>query len=404
MSVFWSVANVLLWIGLIPIFAASVYLGMLALLARRRLGLPGSTTKRFDIVVPSHNEEAGIEQTVRSLLALEYPSDMFRILVIADNCSDRTAELARAAGATVLERFDTVKRGKGYALELAYGKVLADGFADAAVVVDADTVVSANLLSAFSRRFDEGAEAVQAEYAVPSNTDSWRGRLMVIAFTLFHAVRSSARERLGLSAGLRGNGMAFGVGLLRRVPSRAYSIVEDVEYGCTIGLQGVRVVYAEEAVVLSEMPTTGAAARSQRERWEGGRMQLVREYVPILLKRGLSSGSGVMLDLAADLLVPPLSTLGIANVVGLALSFVAWTTGKGSPALFIGWTISFLALVAYVVRGAVMARVGARVILDLAWAPIYALWKITLMFRRRRNPKSEWVRTQRSPSPNGADR
>jgi 1,2-diacylglycerol 3-beta-glucosyltransferase len=404
MNFLWNVAIGVLWIGLLPIFAASVYLGILALLARRRDGLAGSTTTRFDIIVPAHNEETGIEQTVHSLRTLDYPSEMFRIVVIADNCSDRTAELAREAGAIVVERFDQVQRGKGYALALAYEKILAEGFAQAVVVVDADTVVSRNLLSAFSRRFDEGAQAAQAEYAVPSGAESWRSRLMVVAFTLFHAVRSSARERLGLSAGLRGNGMAFAVELLRRIPSRAYSIVEDVEYGCAIGLEGVRVVYAEDAVVLSEMPSTGTAARSQRERWEGGRMQLVREYVPILLKRGLSRGSGVMLDLAADLLVPPLSTLGIANVLGLGVSAVAYASGRTTGALVVSWAVSFLALVAYVVRGAVMARVGPRVILDLAWAPVYAVWKITLMFRRRRNPRSEWVRTERSPSPNGVDR
>jgi 1,2-diacylglycerol 3-beta-glucosyltransferase len=403
MNAVWMIGRVVLWIGLVPIFAASVYLGFLALLARRRTDMQGSTTTRFDIVVPSHNEESGIEETVRSLKALAYPADMFRILVIADNCTDRTAELARGAGAIVVERFDAVNRGKGYALSLAYEKILKEGFADAAVVVDADTVVTSNLLSAFSRRFDEGAEAVQAEYAVSVGTESWRSRLMVIAFTLFHAVRSSARERLGLSAGLRGNGMAFAIGLLRRIPSRAYSIVEDVEYGCEIGLNGVRVVYAEEAVVMSEMPTTGASARSQRERWEGGRMRLVREYVPKLIGRGLREGSGVKLDLAADLLVPPLATLGLANVLGLTLAVLLNVFGNVGPALIVLWTVSLLALIAYVARGAAMARVGPRVILDLAWAPVYAVWKLTLLFRRRKTSRSEWVRTQRSTSPKGAD-
>ncbi len=336
MNAIWLIARVLLWIGLVPIFAASVYLGFLALLARRRSDMPGSATTRFDIVVPAHNEESGIEQTVRSLRALAYPEDLFRILVIADNCSDRTAELARGAGAIVVERFDSVKRGKGYALSLAYEKSLAEGFANAVVVVDADTVVTPNLLSAFSKRFDAGAEAVQAEYAVPIGTDSWRSRLMVIAFTLFHAVRSSARERLGLSAGLRGNGMAFAVGLLRRIPSRAYSIVEDVEYGCEIGLSGVRVVYAEEAVVMSEMPATGDAARSQRERWEGGRMRLVSEFVPKLIGRGLRQGSGVMLDLAADLLVPPLADARARKRIGIgplrrALRIWQRRVGLGRP-------------------------------------------------------------------------
>ena len=397
-------ARVVLWVGLVPIFTASVYLGFLALLARRRSGLRGSTTTRFDIVVPAHNEETGIEETVRSLSALTYPSDMFRILVIADNCSDQTAELARGAGAIVVERFDSVQRGKGYALSLAYEKSLTEGFADAVVVVDADTVVTPNLLSSFSRRFDEGAEAVQAEYAVAGSMESWRSRLMVIAFTLFHAVRSSARERLGLSAGLRGNGMAFAVGLLRRIPSRAYSIVEDVEYGCEIGLNGVRVVYAEDAVVMSEMPSTGTAARSQRERWEGGRMRLVREYVPKLIGGGLREGSGVKLDLAADLLVPPLATLGLANVLGLGLSALLYIFGNAGPTLLVLWAVSFVALIAYVARGAAMARVGPRVILDLAWAPVYAVWKLTLLFRRRKTARSEWVRTERSASPKGVDR
>jgi cellulose synthase/poly-beta-1,6-N-acetylglucosamine synthase-like glycosyltransferase len=404
MSAVWLVVRVVLWIGLIPIFAASAYLGFLALLARRRSNMPGSTTTRFDIVVPAHNEELGIEETVRSLRALAYPADKFRILVIADNCNDRTAELARAAGAIVIERFDPVNRGKGYALALAYERSLNEGFADAVVVVDADTVVTPNLLSAFSRRFDAGAEAVQAEYAVAVGAPSWRSRLMVIAFTLFHAVRSSARERLKLSAGLRGNGMAFAVGLLRRIPSRAYSIVEDVEYGCEIGLNGVRVVYAEEAVVMSEMPTTGAAAQSQRERWEGGRMRLVREYVPKLLGRGLREGSGVKLDLAADLLVPPLATIGLANVLGLAVSALLYAFGNAGPGLVVLWAVSLLALIAYVARGASMARVGPRVILDLAWAPVYAAWKVMLLFRRRKTSRSEWVRTQRSTSPKGADR
>lgn len=399
----WIVASTLLWLGLIPILVASVYLGFLALLARRRSELPGSTTTRFDIVVPSHNEETGIEETVRSLLAIDYPNELYRVIVVADNCSDNTAKLARDAGANVLERFNQEKRGKGYALELAYERSLAEGFADAVVVVDADTVVSKNLLSAFSQRFDEGAEAVQAEYAVPHKSDSWRGRLMVIAFTLFHAVRSSARERLRLSSGLRGNGMAFAATLLRRIPSRAYSIVEDVEYGCTLGLDNVRVVYAEEAVVLSEMPTTGSAARSQRERWERGRKQLIREYVPKLLLGGLRHGSMVMLDLAADLMVPPLSTLGIANVLGVVLAGLLYVTGNAPQSLFVLWVVSTVALLVYVARGVMMSRVGPRAILDLAWAPVYAAWKITLMFRKRRTSRSEWVRTQRTTSSGGTD-
>src|SRR3954464_13680475 len=110
----------------LPVLACTTYLFVLVLLSgRRKAPTPPPPTLRFDIIVPSHNEEAGIAETVTSLLALDYPKDRFRVLVVADNCSDRTADLARAAGATVLERQSATERGKGYALNFAFERVLA---------------------------------------------------------------------------------------------------------------------------------------------------------------------------------------------------------------------------------------------------------------------------------------
>jgi 1,2-diacylglycerol 3-beta-glucosyltransferase len=231
------VANPLLLIAGVPIAASTGYLAFLSLLSRRIAVPKGDTSTSFDVIVPAHNESVGIVATVASLRAMQYPASQFRILVVADNCTDDTAERASAAGATVLVRQHATEKGKGYALAHAYAASLADGFASAVVVVDADTSVTPNLLTAFSARFAAGASAVQAEYGVRNAQASWRTRLMVIALTLFHGVRSLGRERLRVSCGLRGNGMGFSVATIRRVPPRAFSIVEDVEYGVALGVR-----------------------------------------------------------------------------------------------------------------------------------------------------------------------
>ena len=373
----------------------AVYLAMLAIAAwRRRAPLAGRGV-RFDVIVPAHDEEIGIEATIRSLYAVGYPADDYRVLVIADNCSDRTAELARAAGARVIERHDLARRGKGHALTLAMSASMDDRFADAVVVVDADSVITPNLLGAFAARIAAGTEAMQAEYGVRNPDASWRTRLTVIAFALFHTTRSLGRERLGLSCGLRGNGMCFTHALLRRVPHRATSLVEDVEYGIALGLHGVRIAYVEEARVLGEMPGSGSAARSQRERWERGRSALLREYLAPLVGRAIARRDALLLDLAADLLVPPLTRLVLGSCAGLAVSLYAARHGHSATIVGI-WLISFVALVVYVGRGVKLSGLGLRAFVYLAGAPLYAGWKLMLLARPRRAAKPEWIRTTRT--------
>src|SRR5216683_3159831 len=177
-------ADLLLAIAAVPALCAGSYLLWLTLLSRRSAPpAPGPVRHRFEIDIPAHNEESGIAQTIRSVLAIDYPQDMFAVTVIADNCTDQTAEVAQAAGARVLVREDQAQRGKGYALAYAFARILGEGRADALVVIDADTVVSPNLLRAFSARLETGAQAVQADYAVLNPSDSWRTRLMGIACT-----------------------------------------------------------------------------------------------------------------------------------------------------------------------------------------------------------------------------
>lgn len=384
----------------LPVLLAAGYLAALAVLARRRAPPPATAPRlRFDVVVPAHDEETTIAETVRSLLGLEYPRPLYRVLVVADNCDDRTAERAERAGARVLVRRDAERRGKGHALAYAFDHVLADGFADAVVVVDADTVADANLLSAFAARFADGARAIQARYGVRNAGSSWRTSLMALALGLFHVQRSMARERLGLSCGLRGNGMGFTCALLRAAPHRACSIVEDMEYGLALGLAGHRVHYADEARVFGEMPSTGAAARSQRRRWEGGRFALARRQVPALLALGLGRRDPMLLDLALDLIVPPLAYLALASVAGTVWSGLAFLYGFGGPAPLLLWSASLACLLVYVARGWALSGVGSRGLVGLAGAPFYLLWKASMLFERTRPVEEDWVRTSREARP-----
>ncbi len=374
----------------------TLYLGVLATLAWRFKKKEYRTpVTRFVVIVPAHNEQDNIQTTVRSLASLDYPSRLCRVVVVADNCTDDTAAIARAAGAEVLERTDRKNRGKGFALNHAFNKLLGRRPFDAAVVVDADTVVSENLLRAFDLRLRSGAHAVQAEYGVQNVHASWRTRLMAIALGMFHRTRSLARERMGVSVGLRGNGMCFSADLIKRHPHRAFSVVEDVEYGIDIGLADERVAFAEDAYVLGEMVSTAESSVSQRQRWEGGRWAIAKKYAPTLLREAVRRRSPLLWDLLADLLVPPLSYVAIAVFVGMILELLLALFGNPVSLSFYLWTVSLIGLILYGVRGMQHSGLGIQAIATLLYAPYYIIWKILVAGPMKRQGTKQWVRTAR---------
>jgi hypothetical protein len=376
----------------LPATAACLYLLVLTCLSARSASPRASSQKAFfDVIVPAHDEAAGIGNTISSLKRVNWPAAGYRIVVVADNCTDATAAISREAGVTVLERQDSTRRGKGYALAHAFNWSRSTGVADAVAVVDADSVVSANLLESFAARIETGACALQAHYGVLNATDSWRTRLMAIALGSIHKVRSRARERLGLSCGIRGNGWCVTHALLDQVPYRSFSLTEDVEFGIDLGLAGHRVTYCDESHVNGEMVTTEQAARSQRQRWEGGRMGLIREKVPTLFRAAVAQRSTVCLDLALDLLVLPLSYV-VVNVVAVLAIGTLNPDGFRSSLLTVG-LIDLSALAAYVCRGWMLSGIGIVGIFDLLRVPVFLVWKLLII---RFHPKpNTWIRTKR---------
>jgi cellulose synthase/poly-beta-1,6-N-acetylglucosamine synthase-like glycosyltransferase len=378
----------------VPTVLSCAYL-LLATLLSSRLPAPRRSARilRFDLIVPAHDEAPVIARTVASLRRLDWPPDRFRILVVADNCSDATADIARDAGAQVMERHDQPLRGKGYALRFAFDRSERDRWADAVVVVDADSEASANLLESLAARIEAGAQALQVHYGVLNPQAAWRTRLIAIAIGAFHAVRSRARERLGLSCGIRGNGWCLTQALLQRVPYRAFSLAEDIEYGIELGFSGCRVHYCDEAQVLGEMVTGARAAGRQRQRWESGRLQLVRSRTLPLLRAALHQRSRICLDLAFDLALLPLSY--VALMVALLALLAGLDSLRQHQWLAPLWVACgcALTLALYVLRGWQLSRVGWRGLLALLGAPVFVLWKLALLLGGRRT--SDWVRTER---------
>jgi cellulose synthase/poly-beta-1,6-N-acetylglucosamine synthase-like glycosyltransferase len=378
----------------VPAVAACLYLLVLTLLsAALPVPAPSARKLRFDVIVPAHNEESVIAAVVASLKRIDWPADQYRVIVVADNCTDATAQIATAAGAHVMQRVDQENRGKGYALNFAFEASRARKWADAVVVVDADAEVSPNLLEAFACRIERGEQAVQAHYGVSNTNASWRTRLLSIAKASFHIVRSRGRERLGLSCGIRGNGWAVTHKLLEQVPYKAFSLTEDLEYGIDLGMAGLRVAYADEAHSDAEMVSGEKDSRKQRQRWEQGRFQLIRTRTLPLLRKACSAPSFVCLDLALDLLVLPVSYVYLNIAVLLCVAVFA---ASQVPALH-GWVWlgsgCAAAAVLYILRGWQLSGAGLRGLLDLARAPFFLAWKLLVMFSRRNS--KEWVRTKR---------
>jgi cellulose synthase/poly-beta-1,6-N-acetylglucosamine synthase-like glycosyltransferase len=388
-----ELGRIIVLIIAIPATLSCAYLLFLTLLSGR-LSVPARSSQklRFDVVVPAHNEESSITRTVSSLQRMQWPAELFRVVVVADNCTDATASVARQGGAHVLERQDLALRGKGYALAHAFAWSIADGFASALVVVDADAEVSPNLLEAFAARIERGARAMQAHYGILNPAASWRTQLISIAKGAFHIVRSRARERLGLSSGIRGNGWCVTHELLHQVPYRFYSLTEDTEFGIALGLAGCRVEYAGEADANADMAVSEKVARSQRQRWEQGRFQLVRTSTLPLLAAAVRRPSLVCFDLAMDLMVLPLSYL-VANLLLLGVAAAVLRLWDPAATLGVWWALGCLiALAVHVLRGWQLSGVGLRGLLALIHVPGFILWRIWLLLGRK---SSDWVRTDR---------
>ena len=351
----------------------------------------GAQTENFRlaVVVPAHNEAALIGRCVRSVaaaIAAARRASECRIVVVADNCTDSTAARATKAGARVLVRHNKSLRGKGYALRYAFDQLQAEGF-DGFLVVDADSVVSLNLIGEVARHLETGSPAIQCRYRVLNCDATLRTRLMDVAFLAFNVLRPKGRSGWGLSCGILGNGFGLRSQTLENIPYDASSIVEDLEYHLRLVAAGERVDFIDDAIVFGEIPADSGAAKVQRSRWEGGRLRMVREWVPGMVA-WVIRGDWRMTEPLLDLLTFPLAyhlVLLMVAVFALPDSLRPWAA------------TSLLIVAIYVLRACLLGGHPLKTAAALTAAPLYVLWKLTTLgavFSASRRG-ANWIRSGR---------
>jgi hypothetical protein len=385
----------------------SAYLGVVTASALRggsRLPGPsshGDPTRRFVIAVPAHNEETVIADALRSFRALDYPRELFAVHVVADNCTDATARVVREHGYVAHERIDVAEPGKGPALNWLHDRLVVDGVDfDTLVVVDADTTVQRSFLHEMARALDHGAVAAQGYYGVRDPGESPATSLRYAALACRHHLRPLGRQRLGGSSGLYGNGMAFDRDVVATYRWSGH-LTEDVEFQMELLLRGRRIAYVPGAQLEAEMPVTLDAATPQNERWELGRIQMVRRYLPELARRARTAGPSrtVCADAAIDQLVPPISVLTAASGLTAAAGLVLTVLHRSRLDRF-GLAVSAgsaLIIVVHVATGLRSVRAPRAVYRAMFQAPRVIAWKTLLWLRVLVRPEHvRWTRTARN--------
>lgn len=330
-----------------------------------------STRHRFAILVPAHNEEAVIGKLVENLNSLDYPRELYDIYVIADNCTDATAEIARKLGAIVLERHDTKRRGKQYALRYALERIPLDYY-DAVVVFDADNLVSRNFLKEMSYQLDRGAQAVQAYLDTKNPYDSWVTKALAVGYWISNRAFQYARTRWGLNVALGGTGMCITTKALKEVGWDPKTNTDDLELQVLLTKKGYKIAMAWHAVVYDEKPASLRIALKQRSRWWRGHIKLfLREFLPLLWngirRRNRSAidtaiylaypvmllyglvilGWGLLVGLQSVSMVHVMAAYGLAVPLMITLPFQAVENGKRRHPAWVGYLILLGFVVAF---------------------------------------------------------
>lgn len=261
--------------------------------------------KRFALIVAAHNEEKVITHIIDSLFKQNYPRNLFDVFVIADNCTDKTAEIAEKHGAIVYKRFNSTLRGKGHALEWMFEKIFAmDKKYDAISVFDADNLVSSNFLLEMNKQLCRGHKVVQGYIDSKNPYDSWITCSYSIAFWLSNRIFQLPRYYLGLSCGLCGTGFCIDTDVLKKIGWGATCLTEDLEFTMKLVLKDMKVAWAHNAVVYDEKPLTLKQSWNQRKRWMQGHADCTSRFLGPLFKKAFKNGDLISFDCAIYMFQP----------------------------------------------------------------------------------------------------
>jgi cellulose synthase/poly-beta-1,6-N-acetylglucosamine synthase-like glycosyltransferase len=392
------------WIALFGLLIGVGYLYLPALASLRR-SRPTSNRAdpktRFMIAIPAHNEEPVIGRTVERLKSLDYPSTLLSIHVVADHCTDRTAEQARKAGASVHERSEGPRTGKGAALNWLFDRALDPSCTDAVVVFDSDTVVAPDFLRLMDARLSAGAEAVQGQHVIRNPEAGLFPALTWAMFLIDNRLQNLGRANLGWSAKNMGDSICIRAETLRRL-GWGEGLTEDYQLRHRLLLEGVVIGYEPDAKGFGEAPSSWGTARAQRARWLRGTHDSSRQHAARLLAEGLRRRNITLLDGALQAYLPSYSSLTMLalGLAGLGCVVYALMGRAPSSALFAGWCAAIGMLIGYPFLGLLAGKAPLRAYFAVLMGPAYVVWRTWLaVVSRFRGRQVVWIRTPHGDHP-----
>jgi cellulose synthase/poly-beta-1,6-N-acetylglucosamine synthase-like glycosyltransferase len=344
------------------------------------------------VLVPAHNEGRGILPTLANIRSQIRKDD--RLLVVADNCADNTAEIARAAGAQVIERDDPQKLGKGYALDFGL-RSLKDDDPEIVIAMDADCRLRRGTIDQLALACASSGRPAQALYLMyaPKDTNLNYG-IAEFAWRIRNDLRPRGLRALGLPCQLMGSGMAFHRKDLDAIELATGHLTEDLDLGLQLAAAGRAPVFCPSALVTSEFPVTEQASMTQRQRWEHGHLSILARRVLPYGWMALRNRNWQLLALSLDAGVPPLVFFAVLAVIALLVSSIGWMVGAGALPLI----VSALTLVFLFFSLCVGWATCGRDLIDLASLSsiVSYIRKKLGIYARLFDANKKWVRTNRA--------
>lgn len=370
---------------------------VLAIITRPRAILTNedNPAPRFAVLIPAHNEQAVIKRTLETLLPTIPAGN--KVVVVADNCTDNTAAIARECGAKAIERSNATHRGKGFALDfgLAY---LADSQPEVVVFLDADCRVDEHTAIRLAKAAQQTGCPVQGlNLCDPDPRGGTLQAVSGLAFRFKNLVRPLGLTRLAGMTHLTGTGMALPWALVNRAQVASSNVVEDMQLGIDLAVSGYRTKFLPTARVNSPLPMQQAAAKTQRTRWEHGHLRTLLTQVPRLFGRALTTCRLDLCLLAIDLAIPPLSLLVMGTAAFCLFAALAWLLGASAIPFLIAAT-AFSGIGGSVLLGWAVHCRQQIPLQALLLAPVYALLKVPLYAAFLWKRQLQWVRTARDAS------
>lgn len=389
--------SVISWIAAIAIGLPIITIALECLIGLLPIPAPDASpplaSRRIAVLVPAHDEAAGLAATLAGIKAQLMAHD--RLLVVADNCTDDTAQIARAAGAEVMERHDPAHRGKGYALSAGIHFLEASPPA-VVVIIDADCSLHPGAIDHLVQQVYLTERPAQGIYLMhPATPADPMARISAFAFLVKNEARPRGLARLGQPVMLTGTGMAFPWRLIAQANLAGSELVEDLTLSLDLIRTGQGALLCPAARLYSDLPASRNSAAIQRIRWEHGYLAVLLRHTPKLVRLGFRTRQPAALLAAADLGVPPLSLLiSIAVLVIGGTGVIGLLTADWQPAVAAGSATASLLPVLALVRARYAADlVGLR---DILAIPRYLLWKAPIYLRFLVRRETRWIRTPRA--------